>query len=225
MLMVLVLFILLAFALRISFVLLIPAAAGETDLDNTKEKSLDTLYDQLTRLVTKSLTGSAHFKVTHVLLTALAWMLLLPFLLVTSLCRDSTLTVVLRLLLSTAALVVTSLSLSLWELPASPCTDRGSCNHKSMSVALVVMTFLFLLTTILRLVFKTRAKKKLVKVRIIGAILEEISSQGSHRIQQLVLALLMSLAVSSGNHLLFQQTFRGRKEEMKDHMVACVLGE
>ena len=223
--MVLVLFILLAFALRISFVLLIPAAAGETDLDNTKEKSLDTLYDQLTRLVTKSLTGSAHFKVTHVLLTALAWMLLLPFLLVTSLCRDSTLTVVLRLLLSTAALVVTSLSLSLWELPASPCTDRGSCNHKSMSVALVVMTFLFLLTTILRLVFKTRAKKKLVKVRIIGAILEEISSQGSHRIQQLVLALLMSLAVSSGNHLLFQQTFRGRKEEMKDHMVACVLGE
>ena len=225
MLMVLVLFILLAFALRISFVLLIPAAAGETDLDITKEKSLDTLYDQLTRLVTKSLTGSAHFKVTHVLLTALAWMLLLPFLLVTSLCRDSTLTVVLRLLLSAAALVVTSLSLSLWELPDTPCTDRGSCNHKSMSVALVVMTFLFLLTTILRLVFKTRAKKKLVKVRIIGAILEEISSQGSHRIQQLVLALLMSLAVSSGNHLLFQQTFRGRKEEMKDHMVACVLGE
>ena len=223
--MVLVLFILLAFALRISFVLLIPAAAKETDLDITEEKSLDTLYDQLTRLVTKSLTGSAHFKVTHVLLTALAWMLLLPFLLVTSLCRDSTLTVVLRLLLSTAALVVTSLSLSLWELPDTPCTDRGSCNHKSMSVALVVMTFLFLLTTILRLVFKTRAKKKLVKVRIIGAILEEISSQGSHRIQQLVLALLMSLAVSSGNHLLFQQTFRGRKEEMKDHMVACVLGE
>ena len=224
MLMVLVLFILLAFALRISFVLLIPAAE-ETDLDNTKEKSLDTLYDQLTRLVTKSLTGSAHFKVTHVLLTALAWMLLLPFLLVTSLCRDSTLTVVLRLLLSAAALVVTSLSLGLWELPATPCTDRGSCNHKSMSVALVVMTFLFLLTTILRLVFKTRAKKKIVKVRIIGAILEEISSQGSHRIQQLVLALLMSLAVSSGNHLLFQQTFRGRKEEMKDHVVACVLGE
>ena len=223
--MVLVLFILLAFALRISFVLLIPAGAEETDLDITKEKSLDTLYDQLTRLVTKSLTGSAHFKVTHVLLTALAWMLLLPFLLVTSLCRDSTLTVVLRLLLSAAALVVTSLSLGLWELPASPCTDRGSCNHKSMSVALVVMTFLFLLTTILRLVFKTRAKKKLVKVRIIGAILEEISSQGSHRIQQLVLALLMSLAVSSGNHLLFQQTFRGRKEEMKDHVVACVLGE
>ena len=223
--MVLVLFILLAFALRISFVLLIPAGAEDRDLDNTKEKSLDTLYDQLTRLVTKSLTGSAHFKVTHVLLTALAWMLLLPFLLVTSLCRDSTLTVVLRLLLSAAALVVTSLSLSLWELPASPSTDRGSCNHKSMSVALVVMTFLFLLTTILRLVFKTRAKKKLVKVRIIGAILEEISSQGSHRIQQLVLALLMSLAVSSGNHLLFQQTFRGRKEEMKDHMVACVLGE
>ena len=223
--MVLVLFILLAFALRISFVLLIPAAAGETDLDITEEKSLDTLYDQLTRLVTKSLTGSAHFKVTHVLLTALAWMLLLPFLLVTSLCRDSTLTVVLRLLLSAAALVVTSLSLGLWELPDTPCTDRGSCNHKSMSVALVVMTFLFLLTTILRLVFKTRAKKKLVKVRIIGAILEEISSQGSHRIQQLVLALLMSLAVSSGNHLLFQQTFRGRKEEMKDHMVACVLGE
>ena len=137
--MVLVLFILLAFALRISFVLLIPAE--ETDLGNTK----DTLYDQLTRLVTKSLTGSAHFKVTHVLLTALAWMLLLPFLLVTSLCRDSTLTVVLRLLLSAAALVVTSLSLSLWELPTSPCTDRGSCNHKSMSVALVVMTFLFLL--------------------------------------------------------------------------------
>ena len=223
--MVLVLFILLAFALRISFVLLIPAAAKETDLDITEEKSLDTLYDQLTRLVTKSLTGSAHFKVTHVLLTALAWMLLLPFLLVTSLCRDSTLTVVLRLLLSAAALVVTSLSLSLWELPDTPCTDRGSCNHKSMSVALVVMTFLFLLTTILRLVFKTRAKKKLVKVRIFGAILEEISSQGSHRIQQLVLALLMSLAVSSGNHLLFQQTFRGRKEEMKDHVVACVLGE
>ena len=225
MLMVLVLFILLAFALRISFVLLIPAAAKETDLDITEEKSLDTLYDQLTRLVTKSLTGSAHFKVTHVLLTALAWMLLLPFLLVTSLCRDSTLTVVLRLLLSAAALVVTSLSLSLWELPDTPCTDRGSCNHKSMSVALVVMTFLFLLTTILRLVFKTRAKKKLVKVRIFGAILEEISSQGSHRIQQLVLALLMSLAVSSGNHLLFLQTFRGRKEEMKDHVVACVLGE
>ena len=223
--MVLVLFILLAFALRISFVLLIPAAAKETDLDITEEKSLDTLYDQLTRLVTKSLTGSAHFKVTHVLLTALAWMLLLPFLLVTSLCRDSTLTVVLRLLLSAAALVVTSLSLGLWELPDTPCTDRGSCNHKSMSVALVVMTFLFLLTTILRLVFKTRAKKKIVKVRIFGAILEEISSQGSHRIQQLVLALLMSLAVSSGNHLLFQQTFRGRKEEMKDHVVACVLGE
>ena len=59
----------------------------------------------------------------------------------------------------------------------------------------------------------------MTKVRIFGAILNELSSEGSQRIQYLLLAL------SGGRKLPFQQTFVDQEDDMTGFVVESVLGE
>ena len=209
---VLELLILLSFALRITFVFSmapfdLPPLASYWDIFTEREEP-------------------SYFKLRHSLTAAFVWMLLLPQLFVASLCRNTDLNQLVKLVLSVVVLVITTISLCLETLPQTDCAERGSCGHKAVSVPLIVMTFLFLVTTLVRLVIRTRVGKYLTKVRIFGAVLEELSSEGSQRIQYLLLAVLLTLSLSSGSKLAFQQTFSDfNLTGFETFAVESILGE
>ena len=210
------LLIFLSFALRISFTLQTASLA-------TGDEVLDTKLDQLWKVF--SVMDPVNYRLRHVLSASLAWMLLLPQLFVASLWRNTALNQLVKLVLSAMVLLVTSVSLSLERPPETAWADRGSCNHQAMSVPLIAMIFFFLVTTIIKIIMETRARKYLIRLRIFGAILEELSCGGSRRVQHLLLAVLLALALTSGNKLAFQQTFSGLEDEMGEFVVESFLGK
>ena len=124
-------------------------------------------------------------------------MVLLPHLLVLAVHRDGWVNQSLRFWISLVALIISITSLALTDHPDST----------AMAVALSVFTFIFLVTTILRVILKTRLRKYIVRTRFVGAILEELSSKGSQSLQLLILVIILIGAIRNGNKKAFQNYF------------------
>ena len=183
------LFLLLGFVLRISFYLLASAANPEAN--------------QLSQLL-------------HIL-AVVTNMILLPQLLVLAVHRDGWLNQSLKFCLSLVALVISITSLALTDHP----------DHTAMAVALSVFTFIFLLTTILRVILKTRLRKYIVRTRFFGAILEELSSKGSQSLQLLILVIILIGAIRNRNKEAFQKYFKisHLNHTVTDRSALIVLGK
>ena len=140
---------------------------------------------------TDQLTPTLH------ILAVVTNMVLLPQLLVLAVHRDGWLNQALKFGLSLVALVISITSLALTDHPDST----------AMAVALSVFTFIFLVTTILRVILKTRLRKYIVRTRFVGAILEELSSKGSQSLQLLILVIILIGAIRNRNKRAFQNYF------------------
>ena len=182
------LLILLGFALRISFYLLVKEANP----------------------------GDQENQALHIL-AVVNNMVVLPHLLLLAVHRDGWLNQSLKFILSLVALVISIISLALDDHP----------NYTAMAVALSVFTFIFLLTTILRVFLNTRLRKYIVRIRFVGAILEELSSKGSQSLQLLVLVIILIGALRNRNKKVFQHYFALslREHTIRERAALIILGK
>ena len=156
------------------------------------------------------LTQSLH------ILAVVTNILLLPHLLVLVLHRDGWLNQILRLCLCLVVLIISITSLAL--------SDR---QLKPMAVALNIFTFIFLATTVLRVMFKTRLKKFIVRIRFIGAILEEVSRKGSQTLQLLIILIILIGTIKNMNEEVFLNYYEVRhlKHTVSQRAALIVLGK
>ena len=144
-------------------------------------------------------------------------MLLLPHLLVLALHRDVWLNQIMKICLSLVVLIVSITSLALTDHP----------DLKPMAVALNVFTFIFLATTLLTVMLKTRLRKFIVRIRFVGAILEELSRKGSQTLQLLILVIILIGAIRNRNKEAFRDYYKARHLEhtVSQRAALIILGK
>ena len=140
-------------------------------------------------------------------------MVLLPHLLVLALHRDGGLNQMMKFCLSLVVLIISITSLAL--------TDQQ--DTRPMAVALTVFTFFFLVTTILRVILKTKLRKFIFRTRFVGSILEELSRKGSQSLQLLILVIILIGAIRNRNKDAFKKYFDARHLKHTVHQRAALI--
>ena len=141
-------------------------------------------------------------------------MVLLPHLLVLALHKDGGLNQMMKFCLSLLVLIISITSLALTE-------DQS--DTRPMAVALTVFTFIFLVTTILRVVLKTKLRKFIFRTRFVGSILEELSRKGSQSLQLLILVIILIGAIRNRNKDAFKKYFDARHLNHTVHHRAALI--
>ena len=168
----------------------------------------------------------ASFNLNQIHLSVVGHMLVLPQLLLVSLCKDNLLGQLTKLILSLASFVITIVSLQLQGSDSGICEEKRICRlHEAVEMPLTVTTFIFLISTILNLICKTRLKEYILNLRIVGAIFEELSSRGCHCVLIQILALLLAIGLSTGAKREFEDTFSGLKDKLEGFALESLLGE
>merc|ERR1712126_281659 len=162
-------------------------------------------------------------KKRHVLLSTVVAMFILPHLFLLGLVPEGRMSLFLQMVMSIATIVLSIFNfryqrglLDTFHLCSShtrfqnwtTCTGRKSCNHKHSSWLLLITIGFFVITTILRILFRTKIKNLIIGIRILGPVVELGTSRRGRDFQALAMLLFLTYSIISGTVLNMGTKFR-----------------
>ena len=170
------------------------------------------------------------FRFLHVILAALSSMLFLPFLFLLGLIPEGRMNLIAQMVMSIIVIGISVANESIqrkitlhynetYSGEEFKRTRKRSENHASVSTWIYVGVLAFVLSTMLRILFRTKLKKWLVNFKIIGFYINFFTSRTCRDFLSLAMLLFLSFTVVSGSCLYKKITF----QMYKDYKVEIIL--
>jgi len=165
-------------------------------------------------------------KRTHITLSAITSLILLPNMFLLGLHPKAHFSLIIQFLISIGAFVITSYNVkvlvglsSQYEKgfntsnSSNSCSQRHSCIHATSSWVLYVTIIMFIVTTFLRLIFKTRFKSWIVDLKCIGRFVRFSISKIGRDILSLSMLIFLAISVISGSVIISRRTIISIKNQ------------
>ena len=146
---------------------------------------------------------------THIILSSVSLLILLPNLFLLGLYPEVHISLILQFFLSFGTFVITSYNLkvlsvlhsqyeNVFNSTMNSCSQRHTCVHASSSWAVFVTIILFVVTTLLRLLFRTKVRSFIVNLKCIGRFVELYTSRRGRDFLSLTMLLFLAFSLTSG---------------------------
>jgi len=164
---------------------------------------------------------------THITLSAITSLILLPNMFLLGLHPKAHFSLILQFLISIGAFVISSYNVKVLvgissqyekgfntsNSTSNSCSQRQFCIHATSSWVLYVTIIMFIVTTFLRLIFKTRIKSWIVDLKCLGRFVRFSVSKIGRDILSLSMLIFLAISVISGSVIISRRTIISIKNQ------------